>query len=74
MHLSEHDAGDRSWRRLLASVEDVGGMLSCSIRHVYELVYRGEIDSVKIGRSRRIVIQSVHDYIARQLSLTRKAS
>jgi excisionase family DNA binding protein len=51
--------------RVLVSVEDAAAMLSIGRTVVYQLVRRNEIRSVKVGRSRRIVASSLHDYVSR---------
>jgi excisionase family DNA binding protein len=43
-------------------------MLNCGITHLYELLAAREIQSFKDGKSRKIVVQSMRDYIARQLA------
>jgi len=42
-------------------------MLDCGNTHLYELLAAGELQSFKDGKSRKIVVQSIHDYIARRL-------
>jgi excisionase family DNA binding protein len=51
--------------RVLVSVEDAAAMLSLGRTVVYQLVRQNEICSVKVGRSRRIVASSLHDYVSR---------
>ena len=51
--------------QLLLTVEDVGQAIKQSRSTVFELLASGEIESVKIGRSRRIPAQAVEDYVAR---------
>jgi excisionase family DNA binding protein len=51
--------------RVLVSVEDAAAILSLGRTVVYQLVRRNEIRSVKVGRSRRIVASSLHDYVSR---------
>jgi excisionase family DNA binding protein len=41
-------------------------MLSLGLTSVYELMRTGELRSFRIGRARRIVLESVEDYIQRQ--------
>jgi hypothetical protein len=43
-------------------------MLACSNTHGYELLNAGELDSFLDGRSRKITVESIHDYIARRLT------
>jgi excisionase family DNA binding protein len=51
--------------RVLVSVEDAAAILSLGRTVVYQLVRRNEIRSVKVGRSRRIVASSLHEYVSR---------
>jgi hypothetical protein len=43
-------------------------MLSCSNTRGYELLAAGELESFRDGRSRKITVLSIHQYIMRQLS------
>ena len=45
--------------RLLLTVREAEDMLSVSRSRVYELIYAEQLDSVKIGRSRRVSVASV---------------
>jgi excisionase family DNA binding protein len=49
----------------LHTVRQVAAMLNVSESQVWKLVRSGELDSVKIGWSRRIVAASVDEYIRR---------
>ena|ERR1700694_144713 len=49
----------------LLTVKDVAQHLRISTTKVYELVYRGEIHSITIGRSRRVSPAALADFIAR---------
>lgn len=44
---------------------EVAELLSISVGMAKKLVQTGEIDSVKIGRSRRVTHTAVKDYIAK---------
>jgi hypothetical protein len=46
-------------------------MLQCSNTRGYELLSAGELDSFLDGRSRKITVESIQRYIARQLELAR---
>lgn len=50
--------------RLVYSVESVAQALDVSVRHVYDLIARGDLDSVKIGKLRRIPAESLHALLA----------
>ena len=43
-------------------------MLACSNTHGYELIATGELESFRDGRSRKIVVASIHRLIARRLA------
>ena len=46
--------------RLAVSVSEAGRLLSIGRTHLYELLDDGRLKSVKIGRSRRILVNSIH--------------
>jgi excisionase family DNA binding protein len=50
--------------RLLVKVEEAAEMLGIGRSTVYDLMRTGEIESVWIGRSRRIPVDALRDYIA----------
>jgi excisionase family DNA binding protein len=50
---------------LLLSVERTGDRLGIGRTQVFSLVRSGELKSVKIGRSRRVLASSVAEYVAR---------
>ncbi len=54
--------------KLLLTMEETAQALSLGLNAVYELVYRKEIDSIKIGRSRRIPLASIEAFIQRQMA------
>jgi excisionase family DNA binding protein len=43
-------------------------MLSCSHKHLYQLMADGEIESFKCGRARKITVASIKALIARGLA------
>ena len=43
-------------------------LLSCGLGHVYGLMDNGELEAFSSGRARRIPMQSIHNYMARQLA------
>ncbi len=47
---------------LLLSIDEAARRLSCGRSYLYELIRRGEIVSVKLGRSRRVPVQALQDY------------
>jgi len=59
---------ERPGTKVLLSVSEAASALSLSRSVLYELLMRGEVLSIKIGRSRRVPVKAVHDFVARQLS------
>jgi excisionase family DNA binding protein len=43
-------------------------LLDCGLTRLYELLDAGELQTFKDGRSRKIVVASIHDYIARRVA------
>lgn len=54
--------------RLLYSVDEAAALMGIGRSLLWELVMRREIDSIKVGRSRRIPVAALHAYIAGQLT------
>jgi excisionase family DNA binding protein len=53
------EAGDDRMEKLLLTVREAADVLSVSRSRVYELIYAEQLDSVKLGRSRRVSLASV---------------
>ena len=53
--------------RLLVKPKKAWEMLACSNTRGYELIAAKELDSFKDGRSRKIVVASIHRYIERHM-------
>lgn len=53
---------------VLISVEEAARRLSIGRTAAYLLVLKGELQSVKIGRTRRVVVASLEAYIQRLIS------
>lgn len=51
--------------RLLLTVEQSADMLGQGRSSIYELLRTGDLESVKIGRSRRIPAAALEEYVAR---------
>jgi len=49
--------------RLLLTVEEAGRTMRAGRSTVYELIKSGELESVKIGRIRRIPVDAVQTYV-----------
>jgi excisionase family DNA binding protein len=52
-------------RRLLLTVSEFGEALGIGRTLAYELVLKGKVPSVKIGRARRVPAAAVEAYVAR---------
>ena len=52
--------------RLLYRVPEVAGLLGLGLTKTWELVYRGDLESLKVDGSRRVTRQAVEAYIERQ--------
>lgn len=51
--------------KLLLDVDEAAEALGVKRTHLYQLLGRGELESVKIGRSRRVPVGALEDYVAR---------
>jgi excisionase family DNA binding protein len=49
--------------RLLLTPSEAARLLGISRTKIYELMYAGELRSVKIGRARRIPMSSVSEFV-----------
>ena len=49
-------------QELLLSVDEASRRLAVGRSHLYELLRRGEILSVKLGRSRRVPVTALEEY------------
>lgn len=50
---------------LLVDVVEAGRRLSCGRTTICELIAAGQLESVKVGRLRRIPVEALDDYVAR---------
>lgn len=53
--------------KLLRDVREVGAALGCGKTYVYELIARGDLRTVKLGRLTRIPAASVAEFVCRKL-------
>jgi excisionase family DNA binding protein len=60
--------------KLLLTVEEVANLTSLGRSTVYELIARGEIPSITIGRSRRIPVEALRAWIRRELAASPSTS
>jgi excisionase family DNA binding protein len=54
--------------QLLVTPEEAGRRLSVGRTTIYELMSRGELQSVNIGRSRRVAVSSLSSFVSKLLS------
>lgn len=54
-----------SGETLLCPIEETGLLLSVGRSQVFELIARGELESVKIGRRRLVPREAIDTYIGR---------
>jgi excisionase family DNA binding protein len=54
--------------KVLYRVGDVAAMLSIGRTAAWELVRKGTIRSVRIGRTRRVPMLAIHEYVERLLA------
>lgn len=52
-------------QKLAYTVPEVASLLSLSRSHVYELIHAGKIDTIKIGRARRITAKQLEMFVIR---------
>ncbi len=52
--------------KLLLDVVEVAGVLGCGRTHVYELISRGELRPVKLGRLTRFTPATVEEFVRRK--------
>jgi excisionase family DNA binding protein len=53
--------------KLLLTISEAAAAMSVGKTLLYELLLRKEIVSIKIGRSRRVLVASLRDYVAKQV-------
>jgi hypothetical protein len=51
--------------------EAAADMLGIRVSKLYELLRTGEVDSFQCGSARRVVVESIYDYIARRVAAAR---
>lgn len=50
---------------ILVSVDEAARLLGLSRARIYELLSQGAIESVRIGRTRRIPVDALHEFAAK---------
>ena len=54
---------------LLLTVEEAAKVMSLGRTRIYDLIAKNELDSVKVGKSRRIITKSIDRFIERNLGI-----
>ena len=69
MHLRQVGVDENAQEsKLLVTVEDAAAMLSLGRTLTWALVRQNELRSIRVGKTRRVVVSSLHEYIERQLA------
>jgi excisionase family DNA binding protein len=55
-------------RKLLVTVEEAAAMLSLGRTLTWALVRKNELRSIRVGKTRRVVVSSLQEYIERHLA------
>jgi excisionase family DNA binding protein len=58
--------------KVLLSVEEAASVMSLGRSFIYDLVMRGEIASIKVGRTRRIPVMALQEFVNKQLMLNER--
>jgi excisionase family DNA binding protein len=61
---SSHENGNRA-HALLLTVSEAAGRLGCGRTFVYELISAGELETVKLGRLRRVPVAALDALVER---------
>ena len=72
--MSIHSTGLSDFERLVVSPRRARHMLDCGNTRLYELLKNQQLESYLEGRSRKITVQSIRLYVARQLALRESRS
>lgn len=59
--------GQDTRTKFLLSIDEAATSLSLGRNTLYEMVLRGELSSIKIGRLRRVPVQAIQDFIGRHM-------
>jgi hypothetical protein len=71
--VSIHSTGPGEAEPLVVKPKLAWKLLACSNTRGYELIATGELESFLDGRSRKIIVASIHRYIARRLEAEKTA-
>jgi excisionase family DNA binding protein len=53
--------------KVLLTIEEAADLLSLGLSSVYALVLNKQLRSIKVGRSRRVPLAALHQFVERQL-------
>ena len=65
-HMHTHDVAQMTDEKRAFSVDEVAEMLDIGRTAVYRILNSGELDSKKIGGSRRIFLSDLEDYLGEE--------
>lgn len=51
--------------KLLLSIEEAGEVIGLKRSKMYALIAAGDIETVKIGKSRRVPVEALENYVSR---------
>lgn len=60
--------------KLLITIDEAAGLLNIRRTLFYRLMREGEILTIKVGRTRRVPVMSLREYVLRQLADARKGA
>jgi excisionase family DNA binding protein len=63
---------DYGENRLLLRPEEVADMLALSRATIYQMLRDDELPSITVGKSRRIPVQALHDWVNERTGVTRQ--
>jgi excisionase family DNA binding protein len=65
---------DTPQAKLLITIDEAAGLLNIRRTLFYRLMREGEILTIKVGRTRRVPVMSLREYVLRQLTNARKGA
>lgn len=60
--------------KLLITIDEAAGLLNIRRTLFYRLMREGEILTIKVGRTRRVPVMALREYVLRQLADARKGA
>jgi len=67
VYTNSHERGGDAMDQVLLRIPEVCAALGLSRTVVFDLLRRGELNSVRIGRARRVPTAALQDYVRRLL-------